>query len=160
MPSGLRRFLRRKNRNPQMLDMPAWLIVDDFLSFVDQTSSKNRQNVARPTCPKFGGLRFSGGKTAGGRWAPKHMAFNAHRLHAHRRHAHRLHADCLHADQPKPGPSKIMVLGLIGRLMAPNGISRPSPGRELRAGADGGGGLAPTPAWIAPTPTRKLSGIA
>ena len=71
---------------------------------------------------------------------PKHMAFNAHRLHAHRLHAHRLH---LHTDRPKPGPSKIMVLGLIGRLMAPNGVLTGSPGRESRAGAAGGVGLAP-----------------
>ena len=66
---------------------------------------------------------------------PKHMAFNAHRLHAHRLH--------LHTDRPKPGPSKIMVLGLIGRLVAPNRVLTGSPGRESRAGAAGGVGSAP-----------------
>ena len=31
VPSGLRRFFRRKNRNPQILDMPAWSNFDRFL---------------------------------------------------------------------------------------------------------------------------------
>ena len=42
----------------------------------------------------------------------------------------------------EPGPSKNMVLGLIGTLTAPNGISRASPGRELRGKAGGGAGRA------------------
>ena len=46
-------------------------------------------------------------------------------------------------DLAETGPSKNMVLVLMGVHMAPNRVLTGSPGRELRGGADGVGGLVP-----------------